>query len=104
MQGERLIRADLSSVLPTSQFMEVSTTLAPVHEKRQRTARLSQGTSQVEQEFVEQEACVLEQMSVCSMRCQVCPEESSHRHEGPKGVTKDVEEAPLRLGEPQRGS
>lgn len=27
-----------------------------------------------------------------------------HRHKGPNGATKDVQEAPLRLGEPQRGS
>ncbi|CAJ1061701.1 hypothetical protein KUCAC02_014151 [Xyrichtys novacula] len=28
----------------------------------------------------------------------------SHRHKDPNGVTKDVQEAPLRLGEPPRGS
>ncbi|KAI4811236.1 hypothetical protein KUCAC02_014151 [Chaenocephalus aceratus] len=31
-------------------------------------------------------------------------EAGGHRHKGPNGVTKDVQEAPLRLGEPQRGS
>lgn len=36
--------------------------------------------------------------------CQVGLEQGSHRHEGSNGVTKDVQEAPLRLGEPQRGS
>lgn len=45
-----------------------------------------------------------EQMSVCTVSCQVGPERGSHRHKGPNGVTKDVQEAPLRLGEPQRGS
>lgn len=43
-------------------------------------------------------------MSVCAVSCQVGPEQGSHRHKGPNGVTKDVQEAPLRLGEPQRGS
>lgn len=43
-----------------------------------------------------------EQMSVCTVSCQVGPEQGSHRHKAPNGVTKDVQEAPLRLGEPQR--
>lgn len=43
-------------------------------------------------------------MSVCTVSCQVGPERGSHRHKGPNGVTKDAQEAPLRLGEPQRGS
>ncbi|KAL6109088.1 uncharacterized protein ACO6RY_12297 [Pungitius sinensis] len=61
--------------------------LRPLHNKRQR-----------------KEGGWKEQMSVCALSCQVGPERGSHRHKGPNGVTKDVQEAPLRLGEPQRGS
>lgn len=43
-------------------------------------------------------------MSVYTLCCQVGPEWGGHRHKGPNGTTKDMQEAPLRLGEPQRGS